>query len=143
MESTRLLWSRSICAIPWISLALVLAVAAFINHTVDVDSLRLDTGSLIPPNSDMEPGGDLPSVSRHFFVRLAWGITATGFSLVAIAAMAMALHVFWSCLRDLSSECHTRFTAPQRAVRCQPQPASQAAPSAPLRRCYSVSPESA
>lgn len=101
MDGARLLWSRTVCAVPWISLALVLAVAAVINHTVDVAGLQFDVGSLIAPGSDMDPAGDLPSASRHLFVRLAWGTTAMGFALVAIAALAMAIYVFWSCLREL------------------------------------------
>jgi len=100
MESTRLLWSKGSCAIPWLALAGVLAVAAFINRIVDVDSLWLDAEALVPSGA-LENRGDLVSVSKHLFVRLAWGIPAMGFALVAIAALAIAAQVFWSCVKDL------------------------------------------
>ncbi len=101
MESTRLVWARSISAVPWGAVALVLAITGFINATIDIDSLRLDIGSLIPPNLPIEPGGDLPTVSRHLFVRLGWGIPAIGFSIVALAAVAMSVYVFWSCVKEI------------------------------------------
>jgi hypothetical protein len=101
MDSTRLVWARSMSAIPWAAVALVLAVTGFINATVDIDSLRLDIGSVIPPNLSLEPGGDLLKVSRHLFVRLAWGITAIGFALVALAALGMSVYVFWRCVKEI------------------------------------------
>jgi hypothetical protein len=101
MDSTRVVWARSISAVPWAAVALVLAITAFVNATVDIDSLQLDIGGLVPPNLPIEPAGDLPSISRHLFVRLAWGISAIGFALVALASLAMSVFVFWSCVKEI------------------------------------------
>jgi hypothetical protein len=101
MDSTRLVWARSISAVPWAAVAVVLAVTAWVNTTVDVDSLQLDIASLVPPNFPVEPAGDLPSISRHLFVRLAWGISALGFALVALGSLSMSVFVFWSCAKEL------------------------------------------
>jgi hypothetical protein len=101
MDSTRVVWARSISAVPWAAVAVVLAVTALINTTVDVDSLRLDIASLLPPNFSVQPAGDLPSMSRHLFVRLAWGISAMGFALVALGSLSMSVFVFWSCVKEL------------------------------------------
>ena len=101
MKAARVLWSNAVCAAPWAAVALVLVVTTWVNHAVDLGSLSFDAFAAIPASSITESGGDLLAVSKHLLARVAWGVPAIGFSLVAMAAMVTAIAVTVGGLREM------------------------------------------
>src|SRR5712671_6096127 len=101
MKTARLVWSGVPCILPWIAVAVVMIVTASVNQVLDVGSLSFDAFAAITDDAVMPSSGDLVSVSKHLLARIAWGVPAIGFALVAIAVMLTTLIVIVSCFGDI------------------------------------------
>ena len=95
MKYERMLWSNAAVVAPWITVGVVLTLTGFVDRTIDLGSLLFDGAVAI------SWGTDLATVSRHLVARVAWGIPAVGFSLVALAAVITSALVLIRCLRSL------------------------------------------
>jgi len=101
MKTARLVWSGVPCILPWIAVAVVMIVTASVNQVLDLGSLSFDAFAAITDDAVMPSSGDLVSVSKHLLARIAWGVPAIGFALVAIAVMLTTLIVIVSCFGDI------------------------------------------
>lgn len=99
---TTLLRSKGGCVLPWLAIALLLAVAAYINGIVGLRSLSFDMTGLFPVDVDAAVRANLPSVTRHLLARVTWGLASIAFSIVTVAAIGTALYVLWACFHELS-----------------------------------------
>jgi hypothetical protein len=102
MEVTRLLWSKAGCALPWLTMALVVAVAATINSIIDLGSLSFHMTGVFPSDPTAAVSADLHSVTKHLLARVAWGLSSIAFSIVTVAAIATTLYVLCTCFHELS-----------------------------------------
>ena len=95
MKYERMLWSNAAVVVPWVVIGVVLTLTGFVDRTIDLGSLLFD-GSVA-----ISWGTDLTTVSRHLVARVAWGIPALAFALVALAAVITSALVLIRCLRGL------------------------------------------
>jgi len=90
-----MLWSNAAVIAPWLAVGVVLTLTGFVDRTIDLGSLVFD-GSVA-----ISWGTDLSTVSRHLVARVAWGIPALGFALIALGTVITSALVLISCLRGL------------------------------------------
>lgn len=109
MATSRFLWVKAGGALPWLALALLITIAAWINSIInlgclspDPDCLSYDVARLIPENVAAAMTSDLESVTRHLLARINWALASIGFPIAAAAALVVALNVGWACFRELT-----------------------------------------
>jgi hypothetical protein len=109
MTTSRCLWTKAGGALPWLALALLITIAAWINSIInlgclspDPDCLSYDVARLVPENVVAAMTADLQSVTQHLLARINWGLASIGFPITAAAALVVALNVLWVCFGELS-----------------------------------------
>jgi hypothetical protein len=109
MATSRFLWIKAGGALPWLALALLITIAAWINSIInlgclspDPDCLSYDMARLIPENVVAAMTADLESVTRHLLARINWALASIGFPIAAAAALVVAFNVGWACFRELT-----------------------------------------
>ena len=88
---------------PWLAMAALLAIASWINWIIALDELPLRTEGLFPVDLNAAMSADLASVTRHLTIRITWGLSGIGFSLVSLAAIVISVHAITSCFREVAS----------------------------------------
>ena len=109
LNTTRLISSNSSCVAPWVAMVVVLVVTSWINQHLDLGALHFETDGLIP-NSALAPAQEnLQSVGHHLLARVAWGVPAIGYSILACALFLTCAFIVISCFRDVRG--HARLQA--------------------------------
>jgi len=85
-------------------MAALLAIASWINWIIALDELPLRTEGLFPADLNAAMSADLASVTRHLTIRITWGLSGIGFSLVSLAAIVISVHAITSCFREVAPQ---------------------------------------
>ncbi len=89
---------------PWLAMAALLAIASWINWIIALDELHLQAERLFPGDLSAAMSADLASVTRHLTIRITWGLSGIGFSLVSLAAILISGYAITSCFREVASQ---------------------------------------
>jgi hypothetical protein len=102
MKMTNAVWRGTTCILPWLAVALVIIVTASINRTLDLGGLSFN--GTVPEAALLPPMGDVVGTSKHLLARVAWGVPAIGFGLVAILVASVALFVIVGSFKEMKDE---------------------------------------
>ena len=94
--------SASTALVPWVAVALLLAVCFTVNGVIDLQALGLTT---MPPFPGALGPGSSPNLSlvvTHAQLRIGWGVSALGYALTAIGVLSCTLIVLYSVLAEQS-----------------------------------------
>lgn len=104
MKAERILWSGAMCLVPWIAVALVILVTAHINRVIDLHALSFEAYPLVPVDSLLPSTTDLAAISKHLLSRVAWGVSAIGFALVAVTVVITSILIVTSSFRTMQRD---------------------------------------
>ena len=103
--------SASTALVPWVAVALLLAVCFTVNGVIDLQALGLTT---MPPFPGALGPGSSPNLSlvvTHAQLRIGWGVSALGYALTAIGVLSCTLIVLYSVLAEQSGAVAWRLLA--------------------------------
>jgi len=88
-------WSTVLWLVPWITAAIVIWITINVDRSLGLAALGFDQRIQVLELTD------LAGASRRLLAGLGWGVSALGFSLVALAAVIASFLVAVICLSDL------------------------------------------